>query len=552
MQETAESQLQDVQALPLGLEVEEKFALAARERSPLVPIVLFVALSAAFLVSAMVISAKAPLWMDEVMASWMSQLPVKTIWQAISHGTISSPPTYFYLLKGVSAIFGHGYLALRLPSILAVYFIGVLTYLLMRRRFSRSTAVLAMALCFVTGLFSYATQVREYALMTLCFAMAVYLWYPRDGQTIARWRVALITALLAAGVALHFYGILLVAALALMELLWSYSNRRIRFPLWAGIFVAGGSVFAWLPLMGRIMKYTGSYEASAEYYAAPTLQRLLSAYADLFFGVKGMTLLVGLLCVMALAFYWARFKGVSALVTPAEERANAGFSRNTNLEILVLGSLVVPLIVYVFARVVTHTFNDRYAIAACFGFAMLVARIVSYFRFRDAISCVVVLAAIVLLAGAPRRSAADNDVYATKFLESTPDSVPIVVGEGLAYFELQVRADPRLLKRLVYLTVPKGETSPDITNEDLLKRWQEFHPDLTMQTPEAFLKANAHFYVLHTSQSTDVITPFLTASGRLRAVWNQIILRDPRNINDRDNRNVWVFEVKPDSGDTVR
>jgi len=40
--------------------------------------------------------------------------------------------------------------------------------------------------------------------------------------------------------------------------------------------------------------------------------------------------------------------------------------------------------------------------------------------------------------------------------------------------------------------------------------------------------------------------------GRLRAVWNKTILRDPRNINDRDNRNVWVFEVKPDSGDVVR
>jgi hypothetical protein len=104
----------------------------------------------------------------------------------------------------------------------------------------------------------------------------------------------------------------------------------------------------------------------------------------------------------------------------------------------------------------------------------------------------------------------------------------------------------------VYLTVPEGETSPDITNEDLLKRWQEFHPDLNVQTPEAFLKANPRFYVLHTSQSTDVITPFLTASGRLRVVWNKVILRDPRNINDRDNRNVWVFEVKPDNGDVVR
>ena len=548
----AEPQLQEVQAAPWRFEVQEKLAPAAKGRSATVATFFFVALSLAFLVSAMVISARAPLWMDEVMASWMAQLPVKRIWQAISHGTISSPPTYFYLLKGVTSVFGHSYLAMRMPSILAVYFIGVLAFQLMRRRFSRSTAVLAMAMCFATGLFSYATQVREYALMTLCFALAVFLWYPREGQTITAWRVVFITVLLAAGVALHFYGVLLVAAFGLMELLWSHSNRRMRLPLWAGIFVAGGSVFAWLPLMRQIMKYTGRYGASTEYYATPTLQRLLSAYADLFFGVKGMTLLVCLVCTMALTFYWARLKGVPVLLTSAEERPSAGLSRNANLEILMLGSLAAPLIVYVFARAVTHTFNDRYAIAACFGFAMLVARIVSYFRFREAISYVVILATIVLLAAAPRRSITDNDVYATKFLESTPDSAPVVVGEGLAFFELQTRAEPRLLKRLVYLTVPEGENSPDITNEDLLKRWQEFHPGLNMQVPEAFLKANPHFYVLHTSQSTDVITPFLTALGRLRAVWNKTILRDPRNINDRDNRNVWVFEVKPDSGDVVR
>ena len=552
IEDMAESQLQNVQAVPLTFAARKKYASPAKQQSAVIPMVLFVGSSLAFLISAMVISIRVPLWMDEVMASWMSQLPVKTIWLAISHGTISSPPTYFYLLKAVTSVFGYSDLALRMPSILAVYGIGLIAFLLMRRSYSLSTAVLAMTLCFATGLFSYATQVREYALMTLCFALAVFLWYPREGQTIATWRVVLITVLLATGVALHFYGVLLVAAFGLMELLWSWNNRRVRFALCGGIFVAGGSVFAWLPLMRQIIKYTGSYGASTEYYAKPTLSRLLSAYADLAFGMKGITLFSCLLCATAVAFYWAKLKGVSDSVVLHKDRPNTAISRNTNLEILILASIAVPSIVYVFAMAVTHTFNDRYAIAASFGFAMLLARLVSCFRFREAISYVVILAAMVLLAAAPRRAIADNDVYATKYLQSTADSVPIVVGEALAFFELHTQAEPRLLKRLVYLTVPKGQTSPDITNEDLLKRWQEFRPDLNVQAPEAFMKANPHFYVLHTSQSTDVITPFLTASGRLLAIWNKSILRDPRSINDRDNRNVWVFEVKPDNNDTLR
>jgi hypothetical protein len=549
--EAAQPQFPSVETIPVRVQTRREYLSAIRQRTAIVPIIAFVACSVAYFFTSLVISSRAPLWMDEVMASWMSQLPWRTIWAAIAHGTISTPPTYFYLLKGVTSVFGYSHIALRMPSILSVYFIGVIAFLMMRRRFSFPVATLSMMLCFETGLFSYATQVREYSLMTLCFALAAFLWYPREGQGMATWRLVLITLLLATAIALHFYAVLLVVAFGLMELLWSFTHRRIRFGVWLAAFIAGASVFAWLPLMRQIMKYTGKYGASADYYAKPKFSHLLTTYSDLAFGVKGVTLLSFLLCVIALAFFWARYKRVSSVAPETDAPGKARVGWNTNLEIIVLCALAVPAIVYVFALLVTHTFNDRYAIAACFGFAMMLSRLISYFRFHNAISYLAVAGSILLLVGSPRRTFFDPDVYAMQSLSSTPDTAPIVVGEALAFFELQAQAKPQLLKRLVFLRIPVGVTSPDVTNEDLLQRWKEFRPDLNIQNTEGFMNTNPHFYVIHTSQSTDVITPYLTSAGKLSAVWNKTFARDPRNINDRDNRNVWLFEVKPDSGPTM-
>lgn len=536
-----------VERIPVAFETKQNSVERTADASRTVPLVLFGACSLAYFFCCIVISSRTGLWMDEVMASWMAKLPLKTIWVAISHGAMSSPPTYFYLLKGVTALFGSSYLSLRVISILSVYFTGVIAFLLMCKRFSLPVSLLAMAVCLETGLFgmgsgpeAYATEVREYGLVTLCFALAAFVWDQPDGQNLRTWRVALIALLLASAVALHFYAVLLVPAFGLMELLWSLKARRIRYSVWAGLFVAGASVFLWFPLMRQIMKYTGKYAASADYYAKPTVFHLLSTYADLAFGVKGITLLCCAICIVAFLLYWAKFNGTSSsLVNGDDERSEQGFvaAKNANLEIIILGSLAVPSIVYIFAIAVTHTYNARYGIVACFGFALLLARFVSFLRYRSLISYILVVASVLLLINAPRRVLAKNeDVYATKYLATTGDA-PIVVGEGLAFFELQARADPKLLRRLIYLTMPAGETSPDISNEDLLKRWREFRL-LNIQNPEIFMNANPHFYVLHTSESTDVITPWLMRQGFLRAKWN--------NSNQRDTRDVWLFEVQRD------
>jgi Dolichyl-phosphate-mannose-protein mannosyltransferase len=475
------------------------------------------------------ISVRNPLWMDEVMASWMAKLPFKTIPVAILKGTISSPPTYFYLLKLTRLAFGGSHLALRMPSVLAVFVAGTCVFLLMRRRFSAPIAAVAMALSLETALLSYATQIREYVLLTALFALAALLWSDERNE-ISTPRLALITLLLAGCVALHFYGVLLVGTFGFMEILRSLATRRVRLALWGGIALAAGSVLVWYPMVRKISRITGGYASSSHYYARPTVSRLLTAYGDLAFGGKGESLFCATLLALAVILFWQTLR----------RRARA---RNIvesvpfppQIEIVILGSLLVPVFVFMFALFVTGTFNERYALTAALGFSMLIGRLISGFSAGPVLSCGMLLLSVPLLAMAPTHVYADH--YGMQVLSSLPGTDPIVVGEGLAFLELKAAAGPAVEKRLVYLTTPPGEPNPDPTNEDLVKRWTQFRSDLNVQDARQFLASHAHFYLIHTDQSTDVITPWLMRNGCLRARWN--------NGMHKDTPGVWIFEAIP-------
>ena len=93
---------------------------------------------------------------------------------------------------------------------------------------------------------------------------------------------------------------------------------------------------------------------------------------------------------------------------------------------------------------------------------------------------------------------------------------PIVIGEGLQYFQLREGLPDNLQSRLVYVTAPEGVASPDTTNENQVKRWIPLRPDLKIVDAQTFLARNPHFYLLHTSGSTDVLTNWLLNHGMLK------------------------------------
>ncbi|HWF37191.1 MAG TPA: glycosyltransferase family 39 protein [Candidatus Acidoferrales bacterium] len=493
-----------------------------KEISEIGPLALVGLFALSYFFAAIVIGIRAPLWMDEVMADWMSQLSPRVMWLALNHGAMSSPPTYFLMLKMVRGVFGSSHVVLRLPSVFGGFVTGLAAYMLMRRRFSIWIAGLALALCLGCGLFTYATQVREYTLVTACFALAVLVWDTNFGDRFSPWRFLLIALFLALCGALHFYGVLLIVVFTGMELLWLVARQKIRKDIWGAITLAGALFLLWLPLIHNITKIIGKEASAPGYFAPPTFGRLLAAYVDLALGERGWALLCLLVGLVLLASFADHLK--SERWRMPERNGFAGdrraFGGDLNFTIILAATTAIPVVVFLFAKITHGTFNGRYAAAACFGFAMLFAFFVSRLRHTQFIACALLLGSILLMADAPRRLPV-TDRYEMNLMAETHDAAPIVVGEGLAFIELQERTSPELKARLVYLKAPPDEVNPDPTNEDAVNHWSEFRPDLKVFNAEEFVQQTPHFYLLHSDATTDVITPWLMRNMSLRPLWER-------------------------------
>ena len=135
------------------------------------------ALSLCFLAMAFRHAAGKQLWMDEVLAVWTIRLPTAgMIWSAIYHGAEFSPPTYHLLLHSLSRIAGSSYLVLRVPSILWPCSLPRSAFFLLRRHVQLAAAAFAVPFIVLGDLYVFAIQVRPYALVVVCFALAILLW----------------------------------------------------------------------------------------------------------------------------------------------------------------------------------------------------------------------------------------------------------------------------------------------------------------------------------------------------------------------------------------
>jgi hypothetical protein len=460
-----------------------------------------------FLAGALRAAAKTPLWMDEVLAVWAVRLPTyQQVWSAVFHGSETSPPTYHLFLHFLRSALGDSYALYRLPSILAALVSGLCVFALLRRYLDTAAAAYGMAFSLLGVLAWFGTQARPYTFVAACFAGAVLLWDGIELQYPKLWRIGAMSALLAFAIYLHFYATLLVPCLAAMELLWSALHRRLRISVWLGLFLAGLSSFVWMPFIRVHSSLNASDTASLDYYAKPTLGKLLHAYIDLaVFDKKQLLFLTVTFCILGVAAALSQMRGANWRPLAPD----ALFHRsNSNFYIITLCTIAFPVLVFAFSLVVTKTFNLRYMLIATFGFACLLAYVFSSVPvFRSAVGAILLAACPLALLSAPSAGAAIPEQVLLFKEASKP--YPIVLGEGRLYFELMEALPKDMKSRLVYVDTPPGAENPDPTNEHLVDRWHLIRPDLTVMRAPDFFAQNPHFYLFHTASSTDVITTWL-------------------------------------------
>jgi hypothetical protein len=445
-------------------------------------------------------ASRKPYWMDEVLAVWTARRgSVAAVWEALRQGAEFSPPLYHVLLRAILAAGFDDPVILRLPSILAIAVVALAAFVLARRRFTLPVACLALVFCLSGPLVTYAIQARQYAGVAACFALACLLWDGPAARPVSGRRALGIALLLALAVGMHFYAILLAATLGLMELVWMLRHRRIRWPIVLALLAAAASLLLWLPIMRAVSAYNHGDTAAPDYYARPTIGRLVATYVEM---AGGDDLLPPAPLVILLAAIGARLLA-----------GRRGGARADGLGPLAGIICAVPLLVFAFAAIVTGTFNARYVIVTVLGVSLLVAQGVAAHRRSGVIACALIgvsAAALLWTAAKPwtfRREAAID--LATR----APAGLPIATGNGLRFFEIYDGVDRATRSRLAFLQVPDLSRSPDPTNDHQVARWARIDPALPIGPMDAFLAAHPEFLFYTDTTAPDQAADLLRERG---------------------------------------
>lgn len=458
--------------------------------------------------------------MDEVLAVSAARAPsLSRVWDAIWAGTDFSPPTYHFLLHGFVQVAGaaDGHLVWRLPAIVAVYGAALCTYwLLVKFRLSRLSAVFGFGIVLAFGLFDYAIQVRQYALLTLGLAIALLLWSGIENTPVGKVRIGCLWLALSACLCLHFYGVVEVAAIGTAELVYWISRRRFRIAVWTALLLTVPVEAALYPLAAHLAAFNAGDNLAASYYAKPGLGGFVSALFDVVGGGGFGTLLL-LFVFLAV--------GIAHLLEPAERRLPAAFEAVprrqtaglTEIEIVIVALCFLPVITFAFSAFVTGSFSTRYMVAG----ALLPAIAAPYMldklpsRWLVAPAMATFICGILILRAHAPNATAD----ALEVLQKARPSLPIVVGDGYLYIDLMEAADASTRSNLVYLKRPAGSRSPDPTNENMIIRLATLHPEYRVSEQNVFLAGNPEFYELYRPGGfTDTTTPALIEKGLLGTV----------------------------------
>lgn len=481
------------------------------------PVALMALAAAVYAYAGLSNAASHILWMDEVLAVSAARLPTAhQVVGAIWAGAEFSPPTYDLLLHGLFSTVGGGHSRIipRLPSLLAGYGAAACIWSMLRATgFSAWASALGFALTLAGGLFDYFVQARPYALMGLSYAVALWGWLRFPSAARPGVSAGVTAAGLALAVSLHFYGVILIASVVLMEAGRCFIARRWRWEMAAALAVAGLAAMAWYPLARHLAAFNAADVTARYFYARPRLSTISAAVSETVLGGAPFTLTLITGGLFAVGLEGLRRQGVTLRGDVQGPRPP---TMNSDLALVMLGLAAIPVMTIMLGVLVTHAFSARYVSAAALLPALAGPVLVDRLAGRRIIAAVLVVCCCAVLLS--RRGEPYSHAELVTALEQLDPRPPIVLGEGLLFIELGESAPPDLARRFVYLTSPAAEGSPDPTNEHQVERLTAWRPALRVVKRDDFLKTTRDFYVLTRPGVTmDVVSPYLAAHGRLGA-----------------------------------
>ena len=377
-----------------------------------------------------------PVWYDELLTFDIANAKtIPRMWEMIRKLDFQPPLGYLFSRFSMKLI-GQTPLGLRLPSMLAFYFASVVLFFYVRRKVGNAYAACALLLLWVGQAGPYATEARPYALLLLFFATLLISWdvaTTSEKRSVALWGVAFSSLGM---ICAHVF-----APLSLLPFLAAESARFSRthkpdYRLWAALLLPVAAMILYIPLISGYGTISFPPDFQASWRKIPHFYYAIMSEIS-----------VALFLALCAALLVPQQKPTVKLQTEPTVPARRE-------EIVLFACLLaIPIVLDLLLMRRHGAFWDRYAItteaAIYIGMAILLGS-----RLRKNQLAGYAAAAVLLIfcirVDVWRVSSVPQHQDAL-VLEGIRPDLPLVVGGGVTFFEMNHHERPKTLSRLYFL-----------------------------------------------------------------------------------------------------
>jgi hypothetical protein len=304
------------------------------------------------------------LWYDEFLSKWTDSVPRFT---DIIHIQLTHPacldPLFYHLMGYVSvSIFGSNAFALRLPSLIGFLLLEISLFIFVQRIASKPAAFFAMVMPILSPVFRASVQGRPYGLALGLIAAAMVCWQSARRGTGHR-NIALAGLSLSIFLAIntHYYGALVLVPLCFAELWMSWHDRRSDWRVSLAIALGATGIAFALPFMKGAEQFRSHF-----YDPVGQPSRILDAYAV---ALPFMSIRLPYIQLAPLALLSLSLSNGITLLSRKTRTQSLLFAET----ILLIAFFAFPILGYLLALFVTHTFEERFVLGSIIGSSAIFA-----------------------------------------------------------------------------------------------------------------------------------------------------------------------------------
>ncbi|MGC2404286.1 MAG: hypothetical protein WA510_31120 [Acidobacteriaceae bacterium] len=407
------------------------------------------------------------IWFDELFTLDIARsTTLSELWYRVKTFDCN-PPTAYLLSRFSMNIFGKTPLGLRFPSMVEFYSGSIAILLYVRRKAGVWFGAVAVLMIWAVGpTLYYAVEARAYALLFMSFAWLLLSWDTAVGtkpRGLALFGVSISTLGL---IGAHVFAPFTLFAFIVAEAVRFLRRRKPDYPLWAALLVPMLAVLLYIPL---IRLYGGIvFPAFASY------NTILVFFVDTF----GASIIA--------------FVILAALLMPSRQSLEVQARRFQVEEYAILAWMFVSPILLNLVLMRRHgMFYNRYGIASQVAILAALAIFLACRLRRNSLAAYAAMVVLVLailkdqvwhpmLYPIPQRSGV---------LESVQPNLPLVIGEGQTFMEMNQREDQRFLNRVYFLKDRRASLQYSHSNY-----FQDFEAPDVMQKAGFPFTANTESY----------------------------------------------------------